>query len=308
MHFNRFDLNLLVALDALLEEKNVTRASERLFMSQPAMSGALQRLRERFNDPLLIRVGRTMELTPRAAALTAPVREILLQIQNTIDTEPEFDPSTARRSFTVLMSDYVATVLVPEVIRRISSRAPGIKIQVAMLGGGAHERLETGRADLMIRALVDPKSESTLVSENLNVDELFADDWVCVADAKRPDIGDELTLEAYTSLPHVSHDFGRRVPTLEEISHAQISLDLDIRAAAPNFSTLVFMVPGTDLLALIPRRLARTLSRNVDVRVLEPPVDFPPLNEVLIWHKRHEFDAGHCWLRDVFRETASELL
>lgn len=307
MHFNRFDLNLLVALDALLEEKNVTRASERLYMSQPAMSGALQRLRERFNDPLLMRVGRKMELTPRAKTLIEPVREILIQIQNTIDVEPEFDPSTARRSFTVLMSDYVSTVLVPDVLRRISTRAPGISIQVAMLGGRDHERLETGRADLMIRARVDPHSESTLVSENLNVDELFDDEWVCVADANHPLIGDELTLEEYASLPHVSHDFGRRTPTLEAISHAQIALDIDVRAAAPNFITLVFMLPGTQLIALIPRRLAKTLSRNVDVRIVRPPVDLPPLNEVLIWHDRHQLDAGHAWLREVFKEAASGL-
>ena len=248
-----------------------------------------------------------MELTPRARTLIEPVREILLQIQNTIDVEPEFDPATARRSFTVLMSDYVSTVLVPEVLRRISTRAPGVKIQVAMLGGRDHERLEAGRADLMIRARVDPRSESALISENLNVDELFDDDWVCVADANHPAIADELTLEEYVSLPHVSHDFGGRTPMLEEISHAQISLDLDVRAAAPNFSTLVFMLPGTRLIAVIPRRLARTLSRNVDMKIMKPPVELPPLNEVLIWHNRHELDAAHSWLRGVFRETAREL-
>lgn len=307
MHFNRFDLNLLVALDALLEEKNVTRAAERLYMSQPAMSGALQRLRERFNDPLLIRVGRKMELTPRARTLIEPVREILLQVRNTIDVEPEFDPSTARRSFTVLMSDYVATVLLPDVIRRISARAPGIKIQVATLGGRDHEQIESGRADLMIRARVDPRIESTLISENLNVDELFDDDWVCVTDANNSAIGEELTLEKYATLPHVSHDFGRRTPMLEEISHAQISLDLDVRAAAPNFTTLMFMLPGTQLLALIPRRLAQTLSRHIDVRMMSPPVDLPRLDEVLIWHNRHELDAGHAWLRGAFMESAGEL-
>ena len=177
MHFNRFDLNLLVALEALLEEKNVTRAAERVCISQPAMSGSLQRLRERFNDPLLVRVGRSMELTPRAEGLLQPVQNILQEIQSTIDAEPTFDPKTARRSFTVLMSDYVSTVLVPEVVRQISKEAPGIKIQVVMLGANDHERLESGQADLIIRALIDPERESGLVSENLNVSKLFIDDW-----------------------------------------------------------------------------------------------------------------------------------
>ena len=307
MHFNRFDLNLLVALEALLEEKNVTRAAERVCISQPAMSGSLQRLRERFNDPLLVRVGRSMELTPRAEGLLQPVQNILQEIQSTIDAEPTFDPKTARRSFTVLMSDYVSTVLVPEVVRQISKEAPGIKIQVVMLGANDHERLESGQADLIIRALIDPERESGLVSENLNVSKLFIDDWVCVVDANHPGIKEEFTLDDYTSFPHVSHDFGRRTPMLEAISHAQISLDIDIRASAPNFSTLMFMLPDTELIALIPRRLAQMLSNYIDVRILQPPMDHPPLNEVLIWHNRNEVDAGHVWLRNVFESVAQEL-
>lgn len=307
MHFNHFDLNLLVALDALLEEKNVTRASERLFMSQPAMSGALQRLRERFDDPLLVRVGRSMELTPRAEALIEPVREILLQIQTTIDVEPEFDPTTARRSFTVLTSDFVSAVLMPEVVRRLSAEAPGIKIKVQMLGGRDHERLEAGRADFIIRALVDEESESSLISDNLVVNDLFADRWVCVADANHPKIGEELTLDEYARLPHVAHDFGRHTPTLEALSHAQISLDLDIRASAPNFATLMFLLPGTELIALIPKRLAGRLSEYIAVRLLPPPLELPPLNEVVIWHNRHDADSGHAWLRNLFKEVSKAL-
>lgn len=307
MHFNRFDLNLLVALDVLLEEKSVTRASERLFMSQPAMSGALQRLRERFNDPLLVRVGRSMELTPRAKALVEPVHEILLQIQNTIDVEPEFDPATVRRTFTVLMSDFVSTVVMPEVVRRTATEAPGIKIGVQMLGVRAHDNLESGQADLIIRGLVDPERESKLVTDNMHTEELFVEQWVCVADAKHPSIGKQLSLEDYTSLPHVSHDFGRKTPVLESISHAQISLDIDVRASAPNFSTLMFMLPGTELLALIPRRLAEMLANYIDVRLFEPPIELQPLHEIQIWHDRHELDAGHAWLRGIFRDVTASL-
>jgi len=307
MHFDHFDLNLLVALDALLEEKNVTRASERLFMSQPAMSGALQRLRERFNDPLLVRVGRSMELTPRAKALIEPVHEILLQIRNTIDVEPEFDPATARRTFTLLMSDFVSAVVMPEVIRRASTEAPGIKLRVQMLGSGDHETLESGRADLMVRALVNPERESEMVSESMHVDQLFTDDWVCVADARHPSIGETLTFEEYASLPHVTLDFGRNVPTLEAVTHAQISLDIDVRASAPSFSALMFMLPGTELIALVPRRLARKLASYIDVRLLAPPIDLPPLHEVMIWHDRYEGDVGHAWLRGTLADVTASL-
>jgi len=307
MHFNRFDLNLLVALDALLQDKNVTRASERLFMSQPAMSGALQRLRERFDDPLLVRVGRTMELTPKAKLLIKPVREILLRVQNTLEAEPNFDPATARRSFRILMSDFVAVTFMPEIMRRISEDAPGIKIRIAPIGSSVHEQLESGEASMVIRARVDPAYESQALSGNLVVEPLFTDTWVCVCDTDHPTIGDELTLDEYVQLPHVSINFGRPTPMLEDLSYSQASLDINVRATVPNFATLAFMLPGTPLLTVLPSRMAGVLRRYVNIKVMHPPIEIAPLDELLIWHKRDEEDAGHLWLREMFRELASKL-
>jgi len=307
MHFNRFDLNLLVALDALLQDKNVTRASERLFMSQPAMSGALQRLRERFDDPLLVRVGRTMELTPKAKLLIRPVREILLQVQNILEAEPTFDPAAARRTFRLLMSDFPAVTFMPEVMRRISQDTPGIKLRIAPIGSSVHEQLESGEASLVIRARVDPAYEAQAISQNLVVEPLFTDTWVCVCDANHPSIGDELTLEEYVELPHVSISFGRPTPMLEDLSYSQASLDINVRATAPNFATLAFMLPGTPLLTVIPSRMARALSRYVSVKVLQPPIEIAPLDELMIWHNRDEEEAGHIWLRQLFRDVAAQL-
>lgn len=307
MHFNRFNLNLLVALDALLQDKNVTRASERLFMSQPAMSGALQRLRERFDDPLLVRVGRTMELTPKAKLLIRPVREILLQVQNILEAEPTFDPATARRTFRLLMSDFVAVTFMPEIMRRISEDAPGIKLRIAPIGSHVHEQLESGEANLVVRARVDPAYESQAISENLVVEPLFTDTWVCVCDSGHPTVGDELTLDDYVQLPHVSISFGRPTPMLEDLSYSQASLDINVRVTAPSFATLALMLPGTPLLTVIPSRMARTLGHYVNVKVLQPPIDIAPLDELLIWHTRDKEDAGHIWLRKLFREVAAQL-
>jgi LysR family nod box-dependent transcriptional activator len=127
MQLNRFDLNLLIALDALLHEKNVARAAERVFVSQPAMSAALQKLREYFEDPLLVRVGRGMQLTPRGPSLVEPVREALLRIQATLGTQPSFDPRTVQRTFTLIVSADALLRVMPAVFRRLAREAPGIR-------------------------------------------------------------------------------------------------------------------------------------------------------------------------------------
>src|SRR6186713_1385511 len=130
MQLNRFDLNLLIALDALLHEKNVTRAAERVFISQPGMSAALQKLRDYFGDPLLVRVGRDMQLTPRGLSLVAPVREALLQIQATLGTQATFDPRTVQRTFTLIVSADALMRVMPAVLRRIAQEAPGVRCHI----------------------------------------------------------------------------------------------------------------------------------------------------------------------------------
>src|SRR5579872_1149153 len=150
MQLNRFDLNLLIALDALLHEKNVTRAAERVFVSQPAMSAALQKLRDYFNDPLLVRVGRDMELTPRGLSLVEPVREALLRIQATLGTQPTFDPATVKRTFTVIVTDEAAGGVVPAVLRRVAREAPGVQCHIEQVSHTSLSRIEYGDADLCL--------------------------------------------------------------------------------------------------------------------------------------------------------------
>ena len=150
MQLNRFDLNLLIALDALLREKNVTRAAERVFVSQPAMSAALHKLREYFNDPLLVRVGREMELTSRGESLVEPVREALLRIQMMLGTQPTFDPKTARRDFTVIMSEEAVPGVLPPLLRTLASEAPELDVHIEMVSPTALSRLEYGEADLCL--------------------------------------------------------------------------------------------------------------------------------------------------------------
>jgi LysR family transcriptional regulator, nod-box dependent transcriptional activator len=302
MHLKRFDLNLLVALNALLEERSVTRAAERVHVSQPAMSGALQRLRENFNDQLLVRVGRQMELTPRARDLVEPVREILLAIDSHLRSDAVFEPASAHREFAICMTDFVSAVLLPKVMQTLSAEAPGITLHVEPLTADALSRLESAGLDFAIRATIEPfrmSQPQSLVSE-----QLFSDDWVCVAAADHPTVGDAITVEEYLELPHVALSFGKSASTMEEVALRHMSIDIDVRATARSFSTVYFMLQGTELIGLLPRRMAVHLSRYGPCKILEMPFDIGTLSESLFWHERNDGDPAHTWLRGVLKGAA----
>lgn len=299
-------MNLLVALNALLEEKHVTRAAERLYMSQPAMSAALQRLRETFNDQLLIRVGRNMELTPRAESLINPVRDVLMQVHNTIESDISFDPTKARRSFTIAMSDFIYSIFMPRVIQQVINNNPGIKFKIINIDSKTHKDIEAGTVDLMIRADMDTL-EAKLITENLHTGPLISDEWVCVADINHPTVKDNISLEEYLLLPHVSLFLGEGTVTVESVNMLQMSMDLDVKLMVPNFTNLLLSLPGTDLVTLLPNRMAKLLTQNMPAKILKPPFELAPLKELMVWHKRSDNDPAHVWLRSLFLELSKNL-
>jgi LysR family transcriptional regulator, nod-box dependent transcriptional activator len=307
MQLNTFDLNLLRALDALLVERNVTRASERLFVTQPAMSGALQRLRDNFGDQLLVRVGREMELTPLARSLVAPVREVLLQIQATLETRPSFEPKLARRNFKVAMSDYATLVLMPAVLRLLAIEAPFMTCHVEALTELSYGRLENGELDFC--ASVDDWHlfGNYEPGQVIRTQKLFSDDFVCVVDRHHPDVGATMSLDQYRHLSHNVARFGRGVATIVEQFWDAAHLELNIAATAPNFSSLIFMLPGTALVATAQRRLAGMLAASLPLKIVECPLELGSLNEILVWHARNEFDPGHQFIREIFAKAAATL-
>ena len=168
MQLNRFDLNLMIALDALLRERNVTRAAERVFVSQPAMSAALHKLREYFNDPLLVRVGREMELTPRGVSLVEPVREALLRIQLLLGTQPTFDPKPARREFTVIMSEEAVPGVLPALLRTLSLEAPELDLHIEMISPAALSRRRSSFSVHIERSWATGRSLNSLASSTFS--------------------------------------------------------------------------------------------------------------------------------------------
>jgi LysR family nod box-dependent transcriptional activator len=307
MQLNRFDLNLLIALDALLHEKNVTRAAERVFVSQPALSAALQKLREYFNDQLLVRVGREMELTPRGLSLVEPVREALLRIQATLGTQPSFDPGTVRRTFTLIVSADAVLRVMPGVLRRLTKEAPGIQCHVEHFSETTLSRLEYGDADLYLGLNSMRLFGLRAFPETLRMTDLRAVRWVAVVCADHPTVADTITEAQYLALPHIfGWPSGHTLP-LEELVRRLTNADIDVRATTQGLLEIPFLLPGTELIATLPDHLAHLLAKLAPVKIVPLPFNTPETREVVIWHKRNEPDPGHAWLREIIIEAAREI-
>jgi DNA-binding transcriptional LysR family regulator len=309
MHFCRFDLNLLVALDALLHEKSVTRAAERVFVSQPAMSLALGKLRDYFDDALLVRVGRDYELSARGLALVEPVREMLLRAQAVLGTQSVFDASNTQRRFSIIVPDFIATGLVPRLLQRLVERAPGIKLQLENWSAVAPAQVVNGDVDLLV-SLDNPHILGLeKFPESLCRAPLQAQRWVCAVASDNPAVAGELTREQFLSMPHICLRVpGDRMP-VDEAVRKRLDAQLDVRVATDSVLQIPFLVPGTRLIAVMPEMLAWQLAGCLDIRVVELPEGLVPLRRVeMFWHRRNEPDPAHAWMRSLFQDAAAEPL
>lgn len=307
MNLSHFDLNLLKTLSILLTEKNVTRASERLFVTQQAVSSALGRLRQHFQDELLVRIGRNFELTPLGQSLVKPVQNALHAVQMALDTQPVFDPANVSRHFSITMTDYAIQVLLPAIVRKLATAAPGIRLDVKPLGRDSFGRIEHGQLDFCITANDWRLYGERRSSPDIQSTELFSDDFVCVVDEALAMPVAGLTAEIYTRLAHSSVDFGQGIFTLVEQAWAKAELDIDVTITVPTFSALIWVLPGTQLIATAQRRLAAALAPSLNLRVLECPIAIPRLQESLFWHARNEGDPASQFLIGIIKEASVEL-
>jgi LysR family nod box-dependent transcriptional activator len=306
MQFSHFDLNLLRSLDALLAERNVTRASERLFVTQQAMSGALRRLREHFENELLVRIGRQMELTPLARSLALPVREALLKAETAFNTRPSFDPATAKGAVRVSMSDYTSLVLLPRFMQILAAEAPNFVVRVEAYSDLSFRRLDSGDLDFCITVSDRSLYRDYFPSDDIRAEALFHDDFVCVVDRRHPSAA-QMSLKTYRSAQHNVVRFGSGIRTVVERGWERIGFDAHIAATVPSFATLIYMLPGTQLVATAQRRLAKVLAARLRLRVLKCPIALESLREDLMWHARNDADPAHVYLRGAFRKAAERL-
>ena len=301
MHFRGLDLNLLVALDALITEKSISRTGEKIHLSQPATSGALARLREYFKDDLLVPVGRKMVLTPLAEELAEPVRQLLLQTDAIIHRDPAFTPAASDRTFRLVMSDYVVATLMSQAVPEIQRQAPQIRVQV-LVPGTRTDWIERGDADLMImpQQYLSPKHPS---------EPLFEDDFVCIAWAGNTAIqGHSISLRDYLRFGHVVVRFGEQqeVPAFEEKFMEHFSQDRRIEVVTTGFTLVPPLIVGTTRIATLHRRLAQFSAKHLPLNILKPPVEFPSMVESVQWHSVRDSDPGLHWMRGLFKACYAE--
>jgi LysR family nod box-dependent transcriptional activator len=307
MDLSKFDLNLLRGLDVLLEERNVTRAAERLFITQQAASGTLQRLRRHFDDELLTRVGRHLEPTPLARSLVTPVREALLAAKTAIDTRPRFDPKNAHATCRIAMSDYALMVLLPRFLRRLLSEAPHMRCLVEPVTKKSFDRLTMGDLDFCMTAHDLRLFGSHRPSKRTRTAPMFHDDFVCVVDPQNVDVSKGMPLKTYRRHRHNSVAFGEGIATIVEKAWAASNFDYDVAVIATSFSALIQMLPGTNLVATAQRRLANTLAPPLGLAITECPLKLPTLQENLMWHERAEQDPVHIYLRRTLEAAVIDL-
>jgi len=301
MRYHKLDLNLLIALKALLAEKNVTRAGESVHVTQSAMSGILARLRDYFGDPLIVQIGRKMELTPLAESLVDPVNDVLLRIDATIATRPAFNPSSTQRQFSIVASDYSISVLLLDVLRRVHRDAPGMSIEFRNPSETAAAELDAGEVDFII----NPETQNSPMASGVV---LFEDSYTIVVDTENSEVGDSIDVEQYLALRHVAFKSGKHgLPQFETWVANRYGDERRVEVVAHAFYLLPQLVIGTSRIATMHTRLAKQLIDGRPLRLVRPAFEIPRLVEVLQWHKYRDLDPGSMWLRDAIIEGARRL-
>lgn len=299
MRFKRFDLNLLVVLDVLLREQSVSRAAEQLNLSQPALSAALARLRQHFNDPILVPHGKRMVPTSHAQNLLPLVLKTLADADELISASTVFDPATSHRTFRICGSDYVTTVLLVPLFEDLARTAPNVRFEISSPSPEALADLERGKTDLM---LAPEQYLSTEHPKKL----LFEERHVVVGWKRNPIFRAPLTKEAFFEQPHIVVSL-RFAPTFAEEALQTIGHRRRIDITAPSFLAVPWMLPNTLRLTVMHERLAQLMATKLPLAISPLPFAFPVMREMIQYHSARRSDGGVQWLLDQILERADTL-
>jgi DNA-binding transcriptional LysR family regulator len=292
-HIDRVDLNLLPPLVALLEERHVSRAANRLALSQPAMSRALQRLRRHFGDELLVRGPDGYALTPRAERILAQLATVVSELNHLFATET-FDPAAAAQSFRLAISDYSVSAFGPALVREILIQSPNSTVTCESLDTRALEKLDAGTLDLVIYGRVAPDRYCS--------QHLFTDRFVCVVAAEHPLAQRKsMSLSQYLSWPHLSIDIGQ--PGVDRAFEAR-GAPRRVAVVMPYHVVGSSILPGTELVLTVPARLVSQFADSSLIRVLDAPRELGDVQFHAVWHPRVDRDPAHSWLRNIVRTVA----
>lgn len=295
------DVNLLVALDALLEERNVTRAARRLRMGQPGLSHTLGRLRAHFEDPLLVRSGREMVLTPRARALAGPVRDVVERAGRIFAAKTPFTPQTARRTFRLAATDHVGFLMLPKLVPRLAAEAPAVDLHLRPVSDDAVP-------DLLAAGAIDcAAGVFDVLPAGFQQERLFVERFCCVVRADHPAAGKRLSLRRYAELPHLLIAPRGTPGGTVDTALAAHGLSRRVAVAVPHFLLAPAVLAGSDCVVTMSERLARRLAPLGSLCLFPPPLALPTYSIRLIWHDKDQNDDAHRWFRKLVWESAAEL-
>jgi DNA-binding transcriptional LysR family regulator len=304
VHLGSVDLNLLVALDALLVDRNVTRAAERVGITQSAMSHALARLRLLTGDELLVRGAAGMTATVRAEALALPIRRALDEVARALAPPQAFDPAIAERRMVVGTSDYGELVLLPRIVARLGREAPGIDLRVVALQDELTSPLATGKVDLAIALLRGHDERPGIYGKRL-----FDEGFVCVVRKRHPLATRKLTLARFAGASHALIAPGGTEGGFVDDALARLGLRRRVAVAVPHFLIAPHVAAASDLLLTLARRVADVLAKPLGLVVLTPPPELRLQSFTMsaVWHERTHDDPAHRWLRGLIAEEAAAI-
>lgn len=302
MRFNNLDLNLLVALDALLTEESVSKAAQRLHLSQSAMSAALRRLREFFHDELFVIVGRRMLPTQLALELAGPVHRILSDVQCGVIQREPFDPSTTERCFKIAASDYMVRIFLSGIAEQLQRDAPRMQLDIwPLTGTNTLANFSAGEIDLIF-------SLEQYLQSKLPKIELYSEDFVVIAWDQNEKIAEILTLKDYERLGHVVVRLGiDRLTPIDEVFVTDAGIERRTEIVVGAFDHTPDFVVHTQRLATIQRRLAHHYAATMPLRIYELPFDTPKLKMGMQWHRHNTLDPAHRWLRESIKALTNTL-
>ena len=298
-----FDMNLLVAFDLLMKERNVSRAAEKMFISQSAMSHILQRLRQQLDDPLLVKTPAGMMPTERALSLVKPVKTVLQDVEILIRIPEQFDPASSLRRFVIAATDYIEALILPKLVERISNQAPNINIDFKRTSTiFPATPLEQGETDVLLgfEVMLNPP-------KHFNCEKLFDDYFVCVSRIGHPKVTQTLSLDEYINLPHILVTRTGSNSGQVDAWLAEHGRERRVALTVSHFLSAPLIAANSDMVLAFPRRTAVQFAKMIPLQITPLPIKLPFYDSVMVWHPLRDKEPAHCWLREQIRAVCKEL-
>ena len=300
MHISSLDLNLMTVFDALMVNRNVTKAGKDIGRSQPAVSHALARLRAILGDQLFVKTNEGMVPTPRALRLHEQVRPALQYIETAINDEEAFDPATAKRTFLIAMVEHAAFVLMPRLISRLSVDAPSIDLNVVgVTEVPGVDQIDTDQCELAIAL------QSRNLPGHISSALVYREKFVCVMRADHPILKTSFTLNDYLAYPHSAVRTSGNAVSLVDMALAELGFERRVAVGISHVLLTNLLLPGSDLIASLPQRNAAFFASERGLAVRDLPFEVPEFETHMAWHRRYEDDPGHLWMRNLIKQVAA---